>query len=97
MSSRNTYLTPEMRQNAPLLYKSLQKAREMYRRGERHADKIKQAMTTIINAQPIGIIDYISLAENETLREISRIEKPALISMAVKFGKTRLIDNIVLE
>lgn len=97
MSSRNTYLTPEMRQNATLLYKSLTKAKEMYRGGERDADKIKQTMTGIIKSQPIGIIDYISIADNETLREIKKIEKPALISMAVKFGKTRLIDNIILE
>ncbi len=97
MSSRNTYLTPEMRRNAPVLYKSLQKAREMYRGGERDAGKIKQAMTAIINSQPIGVIDYISLADNETLKEISRIERPVLISMAVNFGKTRLIDNTVME
>jgi pantoate--beta-alanine ligase len=97
MSSRNTYLTPEMRKNAPVLYKSLQKAQEMYGSGERDAGKIKQAMTAIINSQPIGVIDYISLADNETLREIARIERAALISMAVKFGKTRLIDNTVLE
>jgi pantoate--beta-alanine ligase len=97
MSSRNTYLTPEMRKNAPVLYKSLQKAQEMYRNGEHDAGKIKQAMTEIINAQPIGIIDYISLADNETLKEVSKIERPVLISMAVKFGKTRLIDNIVLS
>jgi pantoate--beta-alanine ligase len=97
MSSRNTYLTPEMRRNAPVLYKSLQKAREMYRGGERDAGKIKQAMSEIISSQPIGVIDYISLADNETLKEISRIERPALISIAVKFGKTRLIDNTVLE
>jgi pantoate--beta-alanine ligase len=97
MSSRNTYLTPEMRQNAPVLYRSLQKARELYRNGEKDAGKIKQVMTAIIESQPIGIIDYISIADNETLREVTKIDRPALISMAVKFGKTRLIDNIVLE
>ena len=61
MSSRNTYLTPEMRQNAPVLYKSLQKALDMYRSGEKDATRIKQAMTDIINSQPIGVIDYISI------------------------------------
>jgi pantoate--beta-alanine ligase len=97
MSSRNTYLTPEMRQHAQVLYQSLVKAREMYRQGERDAVKIKQTMTDIINSQPIGVIDYISIADNETLQEVRQITRPALISMAVKFGKTRLIDNIVIE
>jgi pantoate--beta-alanine ligase len=97
MSSRNTYLTPEMRQGAPVLYKSLMKAKEMYMDGTHSVSDIRREMADIIGKEPLANIEYISFADNNTLKEIHLIKPPTLISMAVKFGKTRLIDNIVLE
>jgi len=97
MSSRNTYLTPEMRKGAPVLYQSLQQAKAMIEAGEKTVADIRREMTAMINKEPLAAIDYISFADNETLKEIHTIKPPVLISMAVKFGKTRLIDNIVIE
>jgi len=97
MSSRNTYLTPEQRQAAVVLYQSLNLAKELWSQGEKDAEKIRQQMRTLIQQQSLGIIDYISIADNETLEELDEIKPPALVSLVVKFGKTRLLDNVVLE
>jgi pantoate--beta-alanine ligase len=97
MSSRNTYLTPEMRKGAPVLYQSLQKAKAMVEAGEKTVAAIRREMTAMIDKEPLGSIEYISFADNETLKEIHTIKPPVLISMAVKFGKTRLIDNLVIS
>jgi len=96
MSSRNTYLTPEMRKGAPVLYKSLQKAQTMVEEGEQSVTAIRREMTDIINKEPLANIEYISFTDNETLKEVYHVKQTTLVSMAVKFGKTRLIDNIVL-
>jgi len=96
MSSRNVYLTPEQRKIAPVLYKSLQLARELYDYGERDADKIRAKMRSLIEKEPQGQIDYISIADTETLTELSMIKGEVLVSLAVILGKPRLIDNIVL-
>lgn len=97
MSSRNTYLNPEERKAATVLYESLNLAKEMWSRGEKDAGKIRQEMTELIRRQPLAHIDYVSIADNETLEELKEIKPPALVSLAVKIGKPRLIDNIVLE
>ena len=97
MSSRNTYLNPEQRQVATVLYKSLKLAQELWSQGERDAARLRQKMTALIQKEPLADIDYISVADNETLEELETIKPPALVSMAVKIGKTRLIDNVVLE
>lgn len=96
MSSRNTYLTPEERTQAPMLYKSLRLAEEMYERGQRDARKIRDAMTSLVSTVPTAKIDYISISDINTLQEVAIITGTALVSMAVKFGKPRLIDNIIL-
>jgi pantoate--beta-alanine ligase len=96
MSSRNTYLTPEERQVAPVLYKSLMLAKEMHAKGEHDAVEIRKAMTEMITAVPQAQIDYISIASLDTLDEINEINGKALISLAVKLGKPRLIDNIII-
>jgi len=96
MSSRNTYLTPEQRKAAPVLYRSLLLARDMYDKGERDAEKIRRAMTELIRTEPQGQIDYVSIADTQTLEELDTIKAKALVSLAVKIGKPRLIDNIVL-
>lgn len=97
MSSRNVYLTPEMRQQAPVLYRSLQLAKTLWKRGEKDADKIRAEMTAMIQKQPLAQIEYIDVADTDTLTEIQTIGKSALISMVVRFGNTRLLDNIILE
>ena len=95
MSSRNAYLNPEQRKAAVVLYQSLNLAQKLYADGERDAGKIRQEMTTLIQKEPLAEIDYISIADNETLDELDTVTPPALVSLAVKFGKTRLIDNVV--
>ena len=96
MSSRNTYLNPGERKAALVLSQALNLAQQLYARGERDAEHIRQEMTAFIQKQPLASIDYVSVAHAETLDELDRVEPPTLVSLAVKIGKTRLIDNIVL-
>lgn len=96
MSSRNVYLSPGERQSALVLYRSLNLAREMWKKGERDAGKVRQAMALLIAGEESAKVDYISVADAATLEEIGTISGPALVSLAVRFGKTRLIDNIIL-
>ncbi len=96
MSSRNTYLNPEERKAALVLYKALTLAQRLYAGGERGAERIRRGMTALIQKQPLAEIDYVSVAHAETLDELDKVKPPALVSMAVKIGKTRLIDNVVL-
>ena len=96
MSSRNTYLNPEERQAATVLYQSLCLAQKSWSQGEKDADKLRQEMIALIQKQPLADIDYVSIANAETLDELDTINSPALVSLAVKIGSTRLIDNIVL-
>ena len=96
MSSRNVYLSPEMRQQATVLYRSLQLAERLWQQGERDAVKIRAVMTAMIQQQPLAQIEYIDIADTDTLAELSTIGQTALISMVVRFGTTRLLDNIIL-
>jgi pantoate--beta-alanine ligase len=96
MSSRNTYLSPEERGQAAVLYRALTLAQRLYDDGERDAEAIRQKMTELIQKQPLADIDYVSIADNETLEELDVVKPPALVSMAVRIGKTRLIDNMVV-
>jgi len=97
MSSRNIYLNPEERQAAVVLYQALNLAQQLWSQGEKDAEKLRQEMTELIQKQPLATIDYVSVANTETLDELDEVKPPALVSMAVKIGKTRLIDNVVLE
>ncbi|MDP2919298.1 MAG: pantoate--beta-alanine ligase [Dehalococcoidia bacterium] len=97
MSSRNSYLTPPQRKAAPVLYKSLLLAKDFYIHGERDAKKIITQMTELIQKEPQAEIGYISIADPETLEELDVIKGKALVSLAVKIGIPRLIDNIYLE
>ncbi|MBM3155654.1 MAG: pantoate--beta-alanine ligase [Chloroflexi bacterium] len=96
MSSRNVYLNPQEREAALILSKSLSLARKLWSKGERNADIIRREMTSLIETEPLGTIDYVSVADAETLEELAKIDRPAVVSLAVKIGKTRLIDNIVM-
>jgi pantoate--beta-alanine ligase len=97
MSSRNIYLNPQERQAATVLFKALTLARNLWEKGERNAEAIRQQMTSLISKEPLTKIEYVSIADAQTLEELSKIDGPALASLAVRVGKTRLIDNIVLE
>jgi len=96
MSSRNTYLSPAQRQSALCLYRALTLAQEMWTRGVRDAETYRARMREVIEAEPEASVDYVSVADPETLKEVDRIQGPALVSMAVRVGQTRLIDNVTL-
>ena len=97
MSSRNVYLDPEQRQAATVLYRSLCSAKEVYERGERDAEKIREKMKEVLAGEPLADVQYVSCADSDTLEELETVTDKALLSMAVYMGKTRLIDNFVLE
>jgi len=93
MSSRNKYLDPEERRSALCLKKSIDMALAMIEAGERAPEKIKSSIRGLIAGHPFTDIDYISICDPVTLDEIKTIEGKALLALAVKVGKTRLIDN----
>jgi pantoate--beta-alanine ligase len=97
MSSRNIYLSPGERQAATILFKALTLARQLSQGGGKDAGKIRRQMTSLIQKEPLARIDYVSIADAETLEELNLIDRPALASLAVRIGKTRLIDNMLLE
>ncbi len=96
MSSRNTYLNPEERRAATVLFRALQAAKARYEAGERDAERLREAMREVIGAEPLARLDYVSVADPETMQELNRVEGRALLSLAVYIGRTRLIDNILL-
>ncbi|MFO7555946.1 MAG: pantoate--beta-alanine ligase [Desulfobacterales bacterium] len=97
MSSRNTYLTPEQRLSALSLNKSLKKAQTLVENGLRDAAEIIDAAAALIRSHPETEIDYISVCDPETLDDLASIDRPALMALAVKIGKARLIDNMILK
>ena len=97
MSSRNTYLNSEERQAALSLNRSIRRARDLYEAGEREVDKLLQEVRGVIDDEDLTEIDYIKICDSKTLEEIKRIERRAVLAMAVMIGGTRLIDNFVFE
>jgi pantoate--beta-alanine ligase len=97
MSSRNTYLDPDQRRAATVLYRALNAAKDAYESGERDANKLRAIMEETIAAEPLAEMQYVSCADYDTLEELETISGKSLLSMAVFVGKTRLIDNFVLR
>jgi len=97
MSSRNTYLSAEERKQALILHQSLAFAQELVGTGERNAVKLIGEITTLIQTSPLADIEYVAVADVNTLKAVESIQGKVLLALAVRFGKTRLIDNIVLE
>ena len=97
VSSRNVYLSPDERQAATVLFKALSLAEQLWEQGEKDGDKIRQRMASLIQEEPLAQIDYVSIADSNTLEELKHINCPALASLAVRIGKARLIDNVILE
>jgi pantoate--beta-alanine ligase len=93
LSSRNVRLTPEQRAAAPILHGALTAAHARYEAGERDGEALRATMRQALSSEPLANPEYVSCADPATLRELARIEGPALLSMAVRFGTVRLIDN----
>ena len=93
MSSRNVRLTTQERAAAPVLRRALLAARAAYDGGGRDGEALRAAMRDVLAAEPLATPEYVSCADPATLRELATIEGPALLSMAVRFGGVRLIDN----
>jgi pantoate--beta-alanine ligase len=93
-SSRNSYLNTEERDQAKILYQSLKLGEKLIKAGEKNPLKVIKKMTEMIQQMPLAKIDYIALTDTQTLEPVRKIKGELLLSLAVKFGKTRLIDNI---
>jgi len=97
MSSRNVYLSAPQRRDATILFKAIRGVEDSFRKGERSALILKQIAASTISSVPSAGIEYVSLVDDFSLEEINHdVEKPALLAVAVRIGKTRLIDNTVL-
>ena len=96
-SSRNTYLSTEERQAALCLSRSLKLGKELIDGGEKYAEKVVEAIKAEINKEPLARIDYVEMVDLNNLEAIKEVKAPLLTAMAVYIGKTRLIDNFIIE
>ena len=97
LSSRNAYLTAEEKRAATVLHRGLSRAASAYENGERNGGRLIELVRSTVAAEPLTRVDYVGLNDAETLEPLEQIgERPALLSLAVFIGKTRLIDNVVL-
>jgi pantoate--beta-alanine ligase len=96
-SSRNQYLDPNQRREATTLYRALQEARRLVQDGERDGAAVEQALAARIHETPGAALDYAAVVDNETLQPLARLHGTVLLALAVKFGGTRLIDNLQLH
>ena len=97
LSSRNTYLTPDQRKAAPVIVRALRQAERLWKEGERSGERLRRHMSRILDQEPlIEMVDYVSVADASTLEELGVIQQPALVSVAVRIGQARLVDNILL-
>ena len=93
MSSRNVHLSPAERAAAPVLHQALLAGRAAWQDGETCADVLRARMHETLGAEPLARVEYASCADAATLAELDTVDRPALLSLAVRFGTTRLIDN----
>ncbi|MGH2542358.1 MAG: 4-phosphopantoate--beta-alanine ligase, partial [Ardenticatenaceae bacterium] len=96
MSSRNVYLNPEERKAATVLYRSLSLAKRLWEDGVTDAEAVRRQVRALIENEPLARADYVSIADGNTLDELEEMVSPAMISLAVRIGKTRLIDNFIV-
>jgi pantoate--beta-alanine ligase len=98
LSSRNAYLDEDERRAAAVLYRALRTAKEAYKNGERSGTRLADWVRSTVETEPRARIDYVSVADAETLEKLEKLDdRPVLIALAVHVGKTRLIDNVVLN
>ena len=98
ISSRNLYLTPDEQNSAVVIHKALVQAKSAYKEGERNANRIMEIIRNTVESEPRARLDYVTVADAETLERLDRVDdKPTLIAVAAYVGKTRLIDNTILN
>jgi len=99
LSSRNVHLLPEERAAAPVLHRALRAARSAWEGGEHSADALRETMADVLATEPLASPAYVSVADGRTLAELERVAdgQSALLSVAVRLGSTRLIDNELLD
>lgn len=97
MSSRNSYLTKEERRQATALFRALSAARRAFEGGQREADKLLAEMKRILTREPLIRVDYAGIVDSETLEPVQWIDRCAFVAVAAYVGRTRLIDNIILQ
>ncbi len=97
MSSRNSYLNPDERKQAAVIFEGLSKAVEMVSGGERRTDQICSGVREFIAGAPLAKIQYLEIVDIDSLRPVDMLTTPCLLAIAVYFGKTRLIDNVILK
>ncbi len=97
MSSRNSYLSKEERSSATVLFQVLQAAQKLVEQGERNSGRVIKTASELVLSRPHTKIDYISICDPATLEDVDQIDKEALMALAVYVGKTRLIDNAILQ
>jgi pantoate--beta-alanine ligase len=96
-SSRNIYLSPTQRSAATVLHRALSAARQAWEGGERDGERLRQSMLRVLNTEPLAAVDYVSAADPTTLMELGMATDGVLLSMAVRVGRARLIDNLKLS
>ena len=98
ISSRNLYLTPDEQSSAAVIHRALKQAKTTFKEGERSAGRIMEVVRSTIESEPRARLDYVNVSDAETLEPVEKIdERPTLIAVAAYIGKTRLIDNIILN
>ncbi len=97
LSSRNQYLDSGQRLQAVVLHQALEEARSLVMKGERDAAVVQQAMTARIATAPSAVLDYAAIVDAGTLQPVKRLQGSVLLALAVKFGTTRLIDNMIVS
>ena len=98
ISSRNLYLSEEERTSAAVIHRGLMQARELFKKGERHSAKLEEIVRATIESEPRARVDYVSVVDADTLEKLDKLdERPILIAVAAYVGKTRLIDNMILN
>ena len=96
-SSRNTYLSPEERKAATILYKSLCAGKALIENGEKNSEKVKDAIRNVLNTEPLAKVDYVEVVDNTNIQPIDTIKGEVLVAIAVYIGTTREIDNFIIE
>jgi pantoate--beta-alanine ligase len=98
ISSRNLYLTPDEQQSATIIHRALGQAKNAFKDGERSAGRLAELIRSTVESEPRARLDYVAITDAETLEKVDRIdERPTLIALAAYIGKTRLIDNTILN
>jgi pantoate--beta-alanine ligase len=98
ISSRNLYLTPDEQKSATILHKALKQAKQAFKDGERNSSRITDLIRQTIESEPRARLDYVTVADAETLEKLDRVDdRPTLVALAAYVGKTRLIDNMILN